>query len=170
MTDQAFGICRYGGERHLLRGGHRLCSLPRRQAGDCHHGQADPHAGDHLHGDRVSPLCSLNLKRKEAMALQQDGSALKAEFSIGRSSPGSFWVCRPCPSWRASFLSPAQLVSGTKTASKFPDGLQSAAIGLNTSFASMKKAGIRPMIHGFIISVLVVNCGALLVEMGMGIV
>ena len=44
-----------------------------------------------------------------------------------------------------------------------------AAIGLNTSFASMKKAGIRPMIHGFIISALVVIV-ALLVEMGMGIV
>ena len=44
-----------------------------------------------------------------------------------------------------------------------------AAIGLNTSFASMKKAGIRPMIPGFIISALVVIV-ALLVEMGMGIV
>ena len=44
-----------------------------------------------------------------------------------------------------------------------------AAIGLNTSFSSMKKAGIQPMIHGFIISALVVIV-ALLVEMGMGIV
>ena len=34
---------------------------------------------------------------------------------------------------------------------------------------NMKKAGIRPMLHGFIISVLVVIV-ALLVEMGMGIV
>ena len=31
-----------------------------------------------------------------------------------------------------------------------------AAIGLNTSFKEMSKAGIRPMIHGFIISALVV--------------
>ena len=44
-----------------------------------------------------------------------------------------------------------------------------AAIGLNTSFSSMKKAGIRPMLHGFIISALVVIV-ALLVEMAMGIV
>ena len=64
---------------------------------------------------------------------------------------------------------PAQLVSGTKTASKFLMVCALAAIGLNTSFASMKKAGIRPMIHGFIISALVVIV-ALLVEMGMGIV
>ena len=47
-------------------------------------------------------------------------------------------------------------VSGTKTASKFLMVCALAAIGLNTSFASMKKAGIRPMIHGFIISALVV--------------
>lgn len=60
-------------------------------------------------------------------------------------------------------------VSGTKTASKFLMVCALATIGLNTSFASMKKAGIRPMIHGFIISALVVIV-ALLVEMGMGIV
>ena len=58
---------------------------------------------------------------------------------------------------------PAQLVSGTKTASKFLMVCALAAIGLNTSFASMKKAGIRPMIHGFIISALVVIV-ALLVD------
>lgn len=53
----------------------------------------------------VFALVQLNLKRKEAMALQQDGSALKAEFSIKKIFPGSFWVFWPCPSWRASFLS-----------------------------------------------------------------
>ena len=109
----------------------------------------------------VFALVQLNLKRKEAMALQQDGSALKAEFSIKKIFP---WVIL------ASILPiPAQLVSGTKTASKFLMVCALAAIGLNTSFASMKKAGIRPMIHGFIISALVVIV-ALLVEMGMGIV
>ena len=66
------------------------------------------------------------------------------------------------------------LIPGTvsvmmKSASKFLMVCALAAIGLNTSFASMKKAGIRPMIHGFIISALVVIV-ALLVEMGMGIV
>ena len=44
-----------------------------------------------------------------------------------------------------------------------------AAIGLNTSFKDMKKAGIQPMIHGFIISALVVVV-ALLVEIAMGLV
>ena len=44
-----------------------------------------------------------------------------------------------------------------------------AAIGLNTSFSNMKKSGVRPMIHGFVISALVVVV-ALVVEIFMGIV
>ena len=54
--------------------------------------------------------------------------------------------------------------------------MASALVGLfliitnqKLSFGSMKKAGIRPMIHGFLISALVVIV-ALLVEMAMGIV
>ena len=117
----------------------------------------------------VFALVQLNLKRKEAMALQQDGSTLKAEFSIKKIFPW-FILGFLAMSIVASILPiPAQLVSGTKTASKFLMVCALAAIGLNTSFASMKKAGIRPMIHGFIISALVVIV-ALLVEMGMGIV
>lgn len=95
--------------------------------------------------------------------------ALKAEFSIKKIFPW-FILGFLAMSIVASILPiPAQLVSGTKTASKFLMVCALAAIGLNTSFASMKKAGIRPMIHGFIISALVVIV-ALLVEMGMGIV
>ena len=67
------------------------------------------------------------------------------------------------------FTIPAEIVSGTKTASKFLMVSALAAIGLNTSFSSFKKSGIRPMIHGFIISALVVVV-ALLVEVCMGIV
>ena len=111
----------------------------------------------------VFALVQLNLKRKEAMALQHDGSALKAEFSIKKIFPW-FILGFLAMSIVASILPiPAQLVSGTKTASKFLMVCALAAIGLNTSFASMKKAGIRPMIHGFIISALVVIV-ALLVD------
>lgn len=44
-----------------------------------------------------------------------------------------------------------------------------AAIGLNTSFKDMKKSGFAPMLHGFIISALVV-VAAIAVEYFMGIV
>jgi len=43
-----------------------------------------------------------------------------------------------------------------------------AAIGMNTDFREMKKSGINPMIHGFIISALVVVV-SLVVQYFMGI-
>ena len=67
------------------------------------------------------------------------------------------------------FAIPTSVVSTTKSLSKFLMVCALAAIGLNTSFKSMKKAGIRPMLHGFIISALVVVV-ALLVEIAIGIV
>lgn len=114
-------------------------------------------------------LIQLNIKRKEALANQQEGAELKANFSIAKIFPW-FILGFLAMSIVASILPiPATLVSGSKSTSKFLMVCALAAIGLNTSFASMKKAGIRPMIHGFVISALVVVV-ALLVEMAMGIV
>ncbi len=56
-----------------------------------------------------------------------------------------------------------------KEFSKFLMVTALAAIGLNTSVKDMKKAGIQPMLHGFIISALVVIV-AITVEWFMGIV
>ena len=67
------------------------------------------------------------------------------------------------------FTIPAEIASGTKTVSKILMVSALAAIGLNTSFKNLKKSGIRPMLHGFIISALVVIV-AIVVEMCMGIV
>ena len=111
----------------------------------------------------------LSIKRKEAKVNQQEGTGLKADFSIGKIFPW-FILGFLAMSLVASFFPiHAAVVSGTKRVSKFLMVCALAAIGLNTSFASMKKAGIRPMIHGFIISALVVIV-ALLVEIAMGIV
>ncbi|WP_317855683.1 YeiH family protein [Chakrabartyella piscis] len=61
-------------------------------------------------------------------------------------------------------------VSGTaKDISKFLMVAALAAIGLNTNVKDMKKSGIAPMLHGFIISALVVIV-AITVEYFMGIV
>ena len=63
-----------------------------------------------------------------------------------------------------------QFVSlGAKEISKFLMVSALAAIGLNTSFKDMKKSGINPMLHGFIISALVVIV-AILVEWCIGLV
>ncbi len=117
----------------------------------------------------VFAFIQLRLKRKEALAASGNAEELKANFSIVKIFPW-FILGFLAMSVVASLAPiPAAVVSGTKTVSKFLMVCALAAIGLNTSFKSMKKAGIRPMLHGFIISALVVIV-ALLVEMGIGIV
>ena len=111
----------------------------------------------------------LRLKRKEALANSKNGSEQNANFSIAKIFPWFILGFLAMSIVASVFPIPAAIVSGTKSASKFLMVCALAAIGLNTSFSSMKKAGIRPMIHGFIISALVVVV-ALLVEMAMGIV
>lgn len=64
---------------------------------------------------------------------------------------------------------PVGVSNGVKELSKFLMVTALAAIGLNTSFRDMRKSGIAPMIHGFIISSLVVIV-AIAVEYFMGIV
>ncbi len=55
----------------------------------------------------------------------------------------------------AGFIS-AQLSHSLKVVSKFLMVAALASIGLNTSLKDMKKAGLKPMLHGFIISLLVI--------------
>ncbi len=111
----------------------------------------------------------LRIKRKEAIAARNDATELKANFSIAKIFPW-FILGFLAMALIASIVTiPDSIVTGTKSVSKFLMVCALAAIGLNTSFKSMKKAGIRPMIHGFIISALVVVV-ALLVEICMGIV
>lgn len=64
---------------------------------------------------------------------------------------------------------PAVVSAGAKTLSKFLMVAALAAIGLGTSFKEMRKSGAAPMVHGFIISALVVVV-ALAVEYFMGLV
>lgn len=110
----------------------------------------------------------LNLKRKEALASNGDAE-LKANFRISEIFPWFILGFLAMAIFASIFPIPAAIVSGSKKFSKFLMVCALAAIGLNTSFTSMKKAGIRPMIHGFIISALVVIV-ALVVEIFMGIV
>ncbi|QSX07269.1 YeiH family putative sulfate export transporter [Sedimentibacter sp. zth1] len=64
---------------------------------------------------------------------------------------------------------PTVISSTAKELSKFLMIAALAAIGLNTSFKEMRKSGVAPMFHGFIISALVVIV-AITVEYFMGIV
>ena len=111
----------------------------------------------------------LNIKRKEAMANRQDSAQLKANFSVTKIFPWFILGFLAMSVVASIFPISAEVVALTKRISKFLMVCALAAIGLNTSFSSMKKSGIRPMIHGFIISALVVIV-ALVVEIAMGIV
>ena len=63
---------------------------------------------------------------------------------------------------------PASVASVLKDISKFLLVTALAAIGLNTSFSDMRRAGLKPMLHGFIISLLVVLV-AIAVEYAIGV-
>ena len=117
----------------------------------------------------VFAFVQLHLKRIEALASSASCGELKANFSISKIFPWFILGFLALSVVASVFQIPVAVVSGTKTASKFFMVCALAAIGLNTSFSSMKKAGIRPMIHGFIISALVVIV-ALVVEIAIGIV
>lgn len=111
----------------------------------------------------------LNLKKKEALANSQSSDDLKANFSITKIFPWFILGFLAMSVVASVFTIPTEVVTQTKSISKFLMVSALAAIGLNTSFDKLKKSGIRPMIHGFIISALVVIV-ALLVEMAMGLV
>ena len=66
-------------------------------------------------------------------------------------------------------LIPVSVSATLKGISKFLMVAALAAIGLNTDFREMKKSGVNPMIHGFIISALVVIV-AIVVEYFIGLV
>ena len=66
-------------------------------------------------------------------------------------------------------LIPAAVSVRAKELSKFLMITALAAIGLNTDFRRVARSGVRPMLHGFIISALVVIV-AIAVEYMMGIV
>ena len=65
-------------------------------------------------------------------------------------------------------LIPAALASALKAASKFLMVAALAAIGLNTDFKALCRSGAKPMLHGFIVSLLVVLV-AIAVEYAIGV-
>lgn len=114
-------------------------------------------------------LIHIRLKRKEALSSGAPQGEIKANFSIVKIFPWFILGFIALSIVTSVFEIPANIVSSSKTISKFLMVCALSAIGLNTSFSNMKKSGIKPMIHGFIISALVVVV-ALVVEICMGLV
>jgi uncharacterized integral membrane protein (TIGR00698 family) len=114
-------------------------------------------------------IIQMNIKRKEAIKVGKSAKEIKTSFSFSKIFPWFILGFLAMSIVASIFTIPAEIVSTTKSASKFLMVCVLAAIGLNTSFKDMKKSGIKPMLHGFIISVLVVVV-ALVVEIALGIV
>lgn len=117
----------------------------------------------------VFAFIQMRLKRKECLQNGADRENIKSNVSIVKIFPWFILGFLGMSIVASIFTIHLQIVSATKALSKFLMVCALAAIGLNTSFSSIKKAGVRPMIHGFIISALVVIV-ALVVEICMGLV
>ncbi len=108
-------------------------------------------------------MIQANIKKKQASA---DGEAQVSVVSLFPWFIAGFLTMAAANS--LGFIPVAAAVAA-KAASKFLMIAALAAIGLNTGHKEMKKSGIAPMVHGFIISALVVIV-AIAVEYFMGLV
>lgn len=110
-------------------------------------------------------LINARIKRKEEGA---GGEAVKAKLGLTKIIPWFILGFLALAVINSFDVIPQAVSSGMKDVSKFLMVSALAAIGLNTSFKDMKKSGFAPMLHGFIISALVVVV-AIAVEYFMGI-
>lgn len=117
----------------------------------------------------VFALISVNLKKKAALAASGSAEEIKANVKFTKLFPWFILGFLALALINSFGVIPEAVSGGAKTLSKFLMVAALAAIGLNTSFKDMKKSGIQPMIHGFIISAAVVVV-AIAVEWCMGLV
>lgn len=117
----------------------------------------------------VFALLQVHLKKKAALAAGANGEEIKANVKFTKLFPWFIVGFVALALVNSVGLIPAAVSMGAKELSKFLMVAALAAIGLNTSFKDMRKSGAAPMVHGFIISALVVIV-AIAVEYCMGIV
>ena len=118
----------------------------------------------------VFAFINARLKQKAATAQNgQEGISVKEKIHISSLFPWFILGFLTLAFINSFGLIPAVVAASAKTLSKFLMVSALAAIGLNTSFRQMSKSGPAPMLHGFIISALVVIV-AITVEFFMGIV
>lgn len=103
----------------------------------------------------VFALIEVNIKKKEAAAAGKTSDA-SANVNFVSLFPWFILGFVAMAIINSVGVIPTPVSAAAKTLSKFLMVSALAAIGLNTSFKEMSKSGIRPMVHGFIISALVV--------------
>ncbi len=116
----------------------------------------------------VFAVISMNVKKKE-LAAAGGGELTHTKVNMASIIPWFILGFLGLAIVNSLGLIPVAISTGLKEASKFIMVMSLAAIGLKTDFRSMKKAGAKPMLHGFIISALVVIV-AITVQYAIGIV
>ena len=113
---------------------------------------------------------NIRLKRRE-LAAAQEHNADGVKLNITKVFPWFILGFLALAGVNSLGVIPVSVSSAMKDISKFLMIAALAAIGLNTSFKDMKKSGAAPMLHGFIISALVVIVAilAIYLEMGLGL-
>jgi len=103
----------------------------------------------------IFAFINVRLKRREALAAGNSAD-IKANVSVKKLFPWFILGFLAMSALKSVGLIPDSVSAVLKDVSKFLMVAALAAIGLNTSFKEMSKSGIAPMLHGFIISALVV--------------
>lgn len=117
----------------------------------------------------IFAMIQVNLMKKQAAAAGHDSvSGMKADVKFTSLFPWFILGFIALALINSTGFIPATVSHSAKELSKFLMVAALAAIGLNTSFKEMRKSGMAPMLHGFIISALVVIV-AIAVEYFMGI-
>lgn len=97
-------------------------------------------------------IINARIKKKQSA----DGETVKSKMDVKSFVPWFIIGFVALALINSTGIIPVAISSSAKEVSKFLMVAALAAIGLNTDFKEMKKSGIAPMIHGFIISALVV--------------
>lgn len=125
----------------------------------------------------VFAFVNVHMKKKEMEKIGQEDIQLKEKGQVESEHKVRFSSLFPwfitgfiaLSAAKSVGLISAELSTAAKDLSKFLMVTALAAIGLNTSFREIKKSGPAPMLHGFIISLLVVIV-SIVVEYYMGII
>lgn len=115
----------------------------------------------------IFAMIQIRMLKKQAAAAGQD-TEIKKDMNFLSLFPWFILGFVALALINSTGIIPVSVSHMAKELSKFLMVAALAAIGLNTSFREMKKSGLAPMLHGFIISALVVIV-AIVVEYFMGI-
>ncbi len=115
----------------------------------------------------IFSLIHERINAKKAFGITPDGTAPKKKVNMKRIFPYFILMFLGMVALKSTGIVPEAVSTNVAALSKFFMVMALGAIGLKTNFKEVSKSGIRPMLHGFVISALVVVV-SFLVQMFLG--